>query len=146
MESLHRFSRFCYRPALGLLLIRVATGLIFVHHGWMKFGNIEGITGFFASLGLAAFMVYVVAVVEFVGGLMLVFGVLTRAAAAALGVVAFFAAYLAVFPRAGVIGAEFELLLSAVSFGLALVGSGAYRVLHVFELDQDASVTIAIDE
>ena len=78
-------SRYCYKPALGLLLIRVATGIIFAHHGLMKLQNVGGITGFFGSLGLPAFMVYIVALVELIGGLMLIFGVVTRAAAVATG-------------------------------------------------------------
>ena len=66
---------------------------------------------------------------------MLIFGVVTRAAAVATGLVALFAALLAVMPKGGFFGAEFELLLAAVSFGLALNGSGKYRMMHLFEHD-----------
>lgn len=137
MDSLHKLSKYCYRPALGLLLIRVATGVMFVHHGSMKFQSIPGITHFFSMLGLPPFMVYVVATVELVGGLMLIFGVATRAAAVAVGLVALFAAILAVIPKGGFFSAELELLLAAVSFGLALMGSGSYRMMHLFEHDHE---------
>lgn len=137
MEALHKMSRFCYKPALGLLLIRVVMGVIFVHHGVMKFQSISGMEHFFGMLGLPAFMVYVVATVELVGGLMLIFGVVTRAAAVATGIVALFAALLAVIPKGGVFSAELELLLAAVSFGLALNGSGSYRLMHLFEHDHE---------
>lgn len=137
MEKLLKLSRQWYRPELGLLLIRVVTGMIFINHGWMKFQDILGIVDFFDTLGLPALLVYVVAIVELVGGLMLVFGVVTRAAAVALGIVALFAALLAVIPRKGFSAAEFELLLAAVSFGLALIGSGKHRMMHLFEHDKE---------
>lgn len=135
MQQIHKFSRFCYRPWLGLLLIRIAVGLIFIHHGLMKFQNVEGTLGFMGHLGVPVWLAYLVMIVELVGGAMLVAGVLTRAAAVATGIVALFAFVLVINPMKGVAGGELELLLSAVSFGLALVGSGKARLLHVFEHD-----------
>jgi uncharacterized membrane protein YphA (DoxX/SURF4 family) len=135
MHQLNRFSRFCYRPWLGLLLIRIAVGLIFIHHGLMKFQNVQGTLGFMGHLGVPAWLAYAVMTVELVGGAMLVAGILTRAAAVATGIVAFVAFAIAVEPTRGIAGGELELLLSAVSFGIALVGSGRARLLHVFEHD-----------
>jgi uncharacterized membrane protein YphA (DoxX/SURF4 family) len=135
MQHLNRFSRFCYRPWLGLLLIRVAVGLIFIHHGWTKFENVPGTIHFMGLLGVPAWLAYLVMTVELVGGAMLVAGVLTRAAAVATGIVALVAFSIAVFPMRGFFGGELELLLAFVSFGLALAGSGRARLLHVFEHD-----------
>jgi putative oxidoreductase len=135
MHQLNRFSRFCYRPWLGLLLIRVAVGLIFVHHGLMKFDNISGTVGFMSHLGIPAPLAYLAMTIELLGGLMLIAGVFTRAAAVATGIVGLVAAFIAVVPMRGIAGAELELLLSAASFGLALVGSGRARLLHIFEHD-----------
>lgn len=138
MDYLHKLSRYCYRPALGLLLMRVVAGLIFANHGLMKLQNIDGATPFFASLGLSVSMLYLVALVEFIGGLMLVFGIIGRGAALALGIVGLFAALLVGIPKGGLSGAEFELLLAAVGFGFALHGVGSYRLMHLFELDRSS--------
>lgn len=136
MEYLHKLSQYCYRPDFGLLLMRVVAGLIFAHHGWMKLQNIDGMAPFFASLHLSLPMLYLVALVEFVGGLMLVFGIIGRGAAVALGIVGLVAAFLVIVPKKGLAGAEFELLLAAVGFGFALHGVGSYRLMHLFEIDR----------
>jgi uncharacterized membrane protein YphA (DoxX/SURF4 family) len=137
MDSLIVVSRFWYRPSLGTLLIRVATGLIFFHHGWMKLQNVAGAVGFLGVLGVPAWLAYLVIAVEVVGGIMLVFGVATRAAAVATGIVALVAFLIAVVPQRGIAGGELELLLSAVSFGIALSGAGGYRLVHIFEHDRE---------
>jgi uncharacterized membrane protein YphA (DoxX/SURF4 family) len=135
MHQINKFSRFCYRPWLGLLLIRVGLGLIFIHHGFMKFQNIEGTLRFMSMLGVPHWLAWAAMTVELVGGAMLVAGVFTRAAAVATGIVALVAFFIAVEPTRGVAGGELELLLAAVSFGIALAGSGRARLLHVFEHD-----------
>lgn len=128
-------SRFFYKPALGMLLIRVATGLIFLHHGWIKLQNVSGTVGFMGMLGIPAPLAYIAIAVEVVGGLMLIFGILTRAAAVATGIVALVAVFTAIAPMKGFLSGEFELLLAAVSFGIALAGSGKMRLMHMFEHD-----------
>ena len=135
MHSLNKVSRYFYKPALGLLLIRVSTGLIFFHHGWLKLQNITGTVAFMAHLGIPEPLAYIAIFVEVVGGAMLVLGIATRAAAVATGIVALVAVFTAVAPMKGFLGGEFELLLAAVSFGLALVGSGKLRLTHIFEHD-----------
>lgn len=145
---MYKMSRFFYQPALGLFIIRIVVGAIFIHHGWTKFGN-PGIAQFFVSLGLASWMTYVVATVEVLGGAMLLLGVLTRPAAVALAIVALFAAILAKMPKGlEQIGqAEFELLLFGAALGLAFIGAGKYRLTHLFEHDVEViQETIVIAE
>lgn len=123
----------CHNPALGLLLMRIVAGLIFINHGWMKYGNPTATVGFISSLGMPGFMAYVLIAVEILGGAMLIFGVLGRVAGVATGIAMVVAVLLVGYPKAGWNGAEFELMLMAVSFGLALTGMGKYRLLNVFE-------------
>ncbi|HTK94252.1 MAG TPA: DoxX family protein [Terriglobales bacterium] len=67
---------------LGLLVLRVTLGAIMVAHGYSKvFGGLQGFAGFVGSLGLPWWLGYVAAFAEFVGGLFLIFGILTRWAA-----------------------------------------------------------------
>ncbi|MEJ2547087.1 MAG: DoxX family protein [Gemmatimonadota bacterium] len=66
-------------PELGLALLRVAVGVIFISHGAPKlFGGMEATAGFFGSLGIPLPLVaaWAVALLEFVGGIFLVIGLL----------------------------------------------------------------------
>jgi putative oxidoreductase len=67
------------KTAVVSLIMRVVLGILFIFHGVDKFqmglGNVEA---WFGSIGIPEFMAYVVAVLEFVGGIMLVLGLFTR--------------------------------------------------------------------
>lgn len=136
IEKMNRISRYCLRPDLGLLLIRIALGIIFIHHGWAKLGNVPGTEGFMAAIGLPGFMAYAIITVEVLGGAMLILGVLTRVAAVATGIAMLVAVCLAVAPHKGILGSEFEILLATASFGIAFIGAGKYRLMHIFEHDK----------
>lgn len=73
------------RPVL-LLLVRIIWGVQFAQAGWGKLGNIEGVTGFFASLGIPmpALNAWIASGTEFVGGSLLVLGLGSRLSAAPL--------------------------------------------------------------
>ncbi len=79
---------------LAYPLVRVTTGLFLMPHGAMKLfgwfgGNPENTAEFFSKIGIEPAMPMVIAVgaVEFFGGLLLVLGLFTRPAAAAIVVV-----------------------------------------------------------
>src|SRR3989344_4519911 len=65
---------------LAPFALRLAAGIIFVAHGWQKFGDITAVGGFFDSLGvpLPGFFAIVVTAVELVGGAALIFGLFTH--------------------------------------------------------------------
>ena len=118
----------------GLLLARIALGLVFVMHGWQKlfvFGH-AGVTGFMTSLGIPfpAVSAVLVTAVELAGGLALLAGAFTRVAAFLIAgnmAVAIVTAHLAngfFLPS----GYEFALTLMLVSGALMLTGAGAYSV------------------
>ncbi|MEZ4278653.1 MAG: DoxX family protein [Myxococcota bacterium] len=71
---------------LPLLLFRVTVGWVFLQSGWGKLHNLEGVTGFFVSLGIPAahLQAPIVSGIEFGGGLLLLLGLATRVAAAPL--------------------------------------------------------------
>lgn len=61
----------------GILIVRILLGGIMFLHGLQKFTDgIGGTVQFFDSLGIPGFMAYIVASIELVGGVALVFGVL----------------------------------------------------------------------
>ncbi len=69
-----------YAQSPFLLLVRLYWGWQFAQTGWGKLHNMPQIATFFASLNLPfpAFTAHFVAGVELVGGIMLIFGVLSR--------------------------------------------------------------------
>jgi putative oxidoreductase len=68
-------------PGWGVTVVRISMGLIFAVHGYQKFvGGITGVSAFFAkaSIPLPGLMAPLIAVLELVGGILLVLGVATR--------------------------------------------------------------------
>ena len=122
----------------GPAVLRLAVGAVFVGHGAQKLfgvwggGGLAETAAFFAQFGLAPAypLAVAVAVVEFVGGLMLIAGVLTLIAAGALTVtmaVAIWKVHLAhgfFLPN----GYEFNVTLIGALVSLMLTGPGAFSI------------------
>lgn len=111
------------------LLLRLGVGLIFVYAGWGKLTGIEGTTEFFGSLGIpmAGIMAWVVGLIEFVGGLMVLTGfkiTIPSLLLAIIMVVALLTTKLGGEFRA----ARLDLLLLFVTLALAIIGSGKYSL------------------
>ncbi|MBI4139194.1 DoxX family protein [Candidatus Uhrbacteria bacterium] len=117
----------CKNPDLGLLLVRLGLGSIFIYHGWLKVQNIAGTTMFFESLGLNVFFVYLVMLVELLGGIAMVLGVLVEYAGWLLAINMLFAILLVKLPK-GWAGIEFELILLLSAAAVALSGAGSYAL------------------
>lgn len=126
-HSINRMSRFWYQPSLGMLVIRIAAGIIFVRHGWMKLMTLPMTEQFFHFLGLPAWVAPFVAGVEVLGGLMLILGILSRVAGVALMIDMLVAIFITGFAH-GFAPHEFEFVLFAISAAVALGGSGRYSL------------------
>ncbi|PFO01237.1 oxidoreductase [Bacillus sp. AFS076308] len=71
------------KTEIGVLILRVFLGLSFFVHGLSKFQNgIDNTAGWFESIGIPGFMGYIVAIIELIGGLLLIIGLGTRYIAA----------------------------------------------------------------
>jgi putative oxidoreductase len=119
----------------GIALLRVVVGFAFFMHGQQKLFQmgIGGVSGFFASLGIPAPELAAVAVslIETVGGLALILGVLTRVAGVLLAADMLVAMLLVHRPNgfyAGDGGIELVLVLGAAALALAFTGPGALAV------------------
>ena len=71
------------KSEIGVLILRIFLGLSFFIHGLSKFQNgIDNTAGWFESIGIPGFMGYVVAIIELIGGLLLIIGLGTQYIAA----------------------------------------------------------------
>lgn len=116
---------------LALLLIRVGLGFGFLAHGIQKLQGIEGVIAFFGALGLPAFMAYVVALTETLGGLAMILGLWTECAGIALAAIMVGAITLTkvkVLGTKGYIGMELDAMYLLTALALAFAGPGKYSV------------------
>jgi putative oxidoreductase len=72
--------------SIALLLVRLSVGVVFLQTGWGKLHNLPAIVDFFRELGIPApgLQAPFVSGLEFVGGSLLVVGLLSRVVAAPL--------------------------------------------------------------
>jgi len=106
-------------------LMRVVLGILFLAHGISKFqmglGNVEG---WFSSMGVPGFLAYLVALLELVGGILLIIGLFTRYVSA-LFVLMLIGAIVTMKLSAGLLGnsqmAGYELDLAFMMVAIYLV-------------------------
>ena len=114
--------------AYGSLPIRIVAGITFVAHGLPKFENIAGTQGFFGSIGLPPELALPVGLLEVIGGIFLLVGVVTRISAALFIIDMIGAIVLVRLPDGFVDGYELESLLIATSVSLLITGPGRISV------------------
>lgn len=101
---------------IGLLIARIVLGVTFFLHGLAKFqGGISGTAEFFGSIGLPGALAYIVAIIELVGGILMILGLFTKVISL-LFIVVMLGAIGTVKLEAGFLdGFELELTLIALS-------------------------------
>ncbi len=131
-------------PGLGLAILRVVTGLIFVMHGGPKLaGGIEGTAAFLGSLGIpfSGIMAWGIALAETLGGACLIAGLLVTPLALLLAAHMLAGIFLVHLPNGFYVvgpgrgGYEFNLLLIAALLTIVLAGSGIATIKSRFVRD-----------
>ncbi len=112
----------------GPLPIRILAGITFIAHGLPKFEDIAGTQGFFGSIGLPPELAIPIGLLEVIGGVFLLVGVVTRITAGLFIIDMLGATLLVKIPDGFVGGYELELLLIAVSVSLFLTGPGRISI------------------
>lgn len=130
MDAIIRQSKFHDITHFG---IRMAIGVIFLVHGSQKFN--PGFVGFLTSLGIPAEMQIPIALVEFVPGILLIVGVLTRVSSALLAIDMLGAIFLVKHAASltGERGFEFDLILLAGNLAIIAIGPGRISLSHVLK-------------
>lgn len=125
----------------ALLILRVVLGVIFAAHGAQKlfgaFGG-PGVAGFGKSLADMGFFIpgllaWVVSIVEFGGGLLLIAGILPRLSAALIGVIMLVAIFKVHWANGFFNmnqGYEYQLLILTVCLAIVTAGAGRYSVFN----------------
>ena len=117
--------------SLGLAVLRIVVGIVFLAHGYQKlfkFG-FHGVAGMLGHMGvpIPAVFAVILTLVEFVGGILLITGLATRIPALLLAI-DMIVAILLVHAKNGFFnptGFEFPLVLLAGTICLVLAGGGA---------------------
>jgi putative oxidoreductase len=135
---------------LGLLIIRVVVGLLFIGHGTQKlfgwFGGhgLAGTAGFFGQLGFPAPTVsaVVAGLTEAIAGLLFALGLLTPLAAA--GLIGMMVSALVVVHRRNGLwvsngGYEYNLVLIAAAAAVAITGPGGWALDEALGWDAPAT-------
>jgi putative oxidoreductase len=117
--------------SIGLAILRVAIGTVFIRHGAQKLfvSGFAGVTGGFTHMGipLPGLMGPFIALLEFFGGIALIVGLLTRLVALGLAF-DMLGAIVLVKLAGGFSKYEFEFLLLASSLALVLTGPGSFSI------------------
>ena len=122
---------------LGLTLLRVVLGVVFLAHGYQKLFvyGIGGVTGAFTQMGIPAahLSAYLATFTEFFGGIALLLGLFTRLAAIPVAFT-MLVAILQVHLQGGFYapkGVEYPLTLLVANIALVIAGGGAFALDNV---------------
>lgn len=124
------------------LILRIGLGAIMINHGWQKIsGGAAGVAGFFGSLGIPMPMVmaWIVIIVELVGGICIVLGIVPRLWSLLFVIVMVVAIVLAKLPKAeGFLGGfELEFAILFMALYIALKGGGSPAVGPMLGVSDD---------
>ena len=110
--------------------LRISVGVLFIVHSLGKFDS--GTGGFFSSIGLPSDMAPLIGLLELIGGILLISGVLTRIASSLLAiemlVVMVYLKKLQSF--SGKNGLELELLIFVILLTVIVLGPGRISISH----------------
>lgn len=117
---------------IAFMGLRATVGVIFIVHGFSKFGN-PGFAGWIGSMGIPPEMAVVIALGETVPGILLIIGVLSRISASIISIIMvgaiFYVKELAAFT--GDRSYEFDLILLASCLVIIVMGPGRVSLSHI---------------
>lgn len=119
---------------LGLLILRLFVGGIFIVHGTQKLMHIEDTINFFSQIGINSFFAWLVAIVETVGGIALIIGMFVQYASILLSIILIVAIIKVKWVYGGdtllskFAAGEIDLALLGANLALVFTGAGRYSL------------------
>ncbi len=117
-------------PPYGALVLRLALGACMVYHGYGKVvpdHAMDHFAHYVVALGLPYWLGYVSALTEFAGGILVLFGLLTRPVAALIAI-NMLVAFIKVGVHQGIDTSELIGLVFAIAAAPVCIGGGAYAL------------------
>lgn len=120
---------------IALLILRIALGIIFIAHGWMK---IKNPAAWAKNMGLPTIAGYIASIGEFFGGLGILLGAYTQIAALGPTIVMLGALYHHIFKwkhkfiKIGGDSWEYPFFLLVASIVVLLLGAGTYSIDAIY--------------
>ncbi|SER93549.1 Uncharacterized membrane protein YphA, DoxX/SURF4 family [Gracilibacillus ureilyticus] len=119
---------------VSILILRVVLGISFFIHGIAKFqGGIENTVGWFDSIGLPGFFAYVVALIEVLGGIALIVGLLTRIVSTLIVLLMIGAIFKVNLTMGFLGGYELDIAFLTMALVIAITGSNLYSIDHMLK-------------
>jgi len=118
---------------ISLFVMRMVLGVIFLVNGIVKFQTMADTVGWFQSIGLPAFMAYVVMLLEIVGGIGLMIGLGTRIFSVLFSAMLIGAILLVKVEAGFLAGWSYDLALLAIALFLAVNGSPTLSIDRLFK-------------
>lgn len=121
----------------ALLILRLVFGVIFLLHGWPKLKNLKVTAQNFEMMGFkpGGFWGTIVAIVETLGGIAIILGLVTQYAGLALAFDMLVATVWKIKRGQQLVGGfELELLLMSAGLVLATLGGGSYALDSYWKL------------
>ena len=119
---------------LALLILRIVLGTIMIAHGYGKvFGGFSHVHDMVQHIGFPGWMAYPLAATEFLGGILIIAGLLTRFVAVAMLTDMSVAIWKIHWHNGlkGPGGFEFPLAVATIAFALIFFGGGAIALDHI---------------
>tara|TARA_B110001454_G_scaffold66617_1_gene64840 strand:- start:1394 stop:1813 length:420 start_codon:yes stop_codon:yes gene_type:complete len=114
--------------------LRLTVGVIFIIHGYSKFGN-DGFISWISSIGIPGELSLIIALAEVIPGILLIIGVLNRISASIISIIMLGAIFHVKGAQSitGDKGIEFELILLAVSLVIIIMGPGRISLVQIMK-------------
>lgn len=127
MKKICRCDTQCANADMGMFLLRLVVGGIFIYHGWIKFESMAGISIFFDSLHIPSSVIPLIGTLDIVFGIALVVGMWTCLSVTVLASIVVLALIMLKCSR-GNFDIEYELLVLASLFAIKHVGPGTWSL------------------
>jgi len=116
----------------GIAVLRIILGVIMIYHGLPKIKNFKKMVPEFEKMGFhpGSFWLLIVALLEFIGGIFLVFGFLVQIVSLLL--VIQFLVIILKLKKGNFSQMEFDLLILGTALALIFLGAGALSVDRIF--------------